>query len=677
MRSDAEIITQFYGDKGHLKQSNRGLEEWRERAKECHAFYAGDTMHYKAFVGDARGRSLVTFNRVKPFVNAVAGFMIQMRREADYSAIHDNEAAQAKFSEYANAFKRYLRGRANADQKETSQDMEMLITGIGAVDTGISYLEDPRGDMAMEKVPFDEFGFDPYSREKNLMDARYVWRRRKMHLEDIEALYDVDADDQEVELSGAGDAGKAEFNPMGGVYNKIGSMDTDVGDKDMANVYYYQWWEYDSYYVANNPIYGMEPNTATMLLQQMETLRNNRGNLSDKYLRDDVFAFNPKSDQLTMTSQVYSDMQALFDLYGVKLEAEKYQRKCYYTAILSGRVVFQKFKSFTQRGFTLMFKTADWDEKNKCWFGMVHSLKEPAKYANKALTEIMWMIASTAKGGYLYEEGAVTNPQQFEAKVLKTDSSVEVAAGALAEGRIQPKSQPVNTTGNDAVLNTALNALPDVVGVNPEFMGNSDNRQVSALLESQRIRQVTATLAVYFDAIALYQKEHAEITLDIIRILAENGSGRRVRILGEQGSQEFAYLLEDYLVDGYEVEINEAPDSATQKQENAEMMLRFGERVAMTGGNIWAMVARYLPIAETDKQELIKMLQPPPAQPDPAMEQMKQLAVAEKQIDIERKTADVKYTQAKAGKEFAGMQQTNLENEYLATRPVNEFNLTI
>ena len=144
---------------------------------------------------------------------------------------------------------------------------------------------------------------------------------------------------------------------------------------------------------------------------------------------------------------------------------------------------------------------------------MVDSLREPSKYMNKSLTEMLYVIASNSKGGVLYEKGAVRNAARFEQQYASTKSAIEVEDGALSGGKLQPKAQAALPTGYENIYNISNQSLAEVTGINREFLGMSEAKQVSALLESQRINQVISTLAGPFDSITLYAKEHARLML--------------------------------------------------------------------------------------------------------------------------------------------------------------------
>jgi hypothetical protein len=381
----------------------------------------------------------------------------------------------------------------------------------------------------------------------------------------------------------------------------------------------------------------------------METVRDTRYDASDSDEQEDLFEFDAKSDYLSMTPDQFNDLKALCDEYGLELDAVKQQRKCYYTALITGERVLRKFKSPDQSGFTIKFKTAAYDPVHRCWYGLVRSLKKPAEYANKAITELLYIIASTSKAGVMYEEDAVDDPRRFEEQYATTQAAIRVNQGALAGGKIMPKGQPVMNTGYDNILAYANNSMTEVSGISKEFMGTSQNKQVAALLESQRINQVLATLATYFDAISLYQLEHARMMITFIRMLAQNSQGRLVKIVGQDGAQQYQQLTEQMMVPEYDIDISEAPTTPAQKEQTTQIMLDFADKMAAMGQNIYHLVIPYLPIKPSDQQKMIKAITP-----DPEMVQQQQQANAQQaEVTSQLNEAIRQGTIAKAARDMA------------------------
>ena len=178
MKSKEEIVKQF---DYHYKNSRYGCKNQWRHIEQCQAFYAGDYMNYRdefAYgYGSSRSIQQVQFNRVKPYVNAVVGFMAQQRRKPDYQARIENKEEQVALTDYLNGYSDYIRENANADQMETQQDKDMVIGGIGVTDTAITIkkgepTKDPNGEIVIERVDPMHVGWDPNATLNNLEDSR-------------------------------------------------------------------------------------------------------------------------------------------------------------------------------------------------------------------------------------------------------------------------------------------------------------------------------------------------------------------------------------------------------------------------------------------------------------------------------------------------------------------------
>ena len=682
----------------HKSISESGLDEQHTTSRDDHTFYSGDSMAYTATVTDKGRRSTVVFNKVKPYIDAVAGFMVQLRRKPEYQARMMDNVQQVELSTYYNGVSDYARDNANLAHLESRQDKEMLITGVSAIDTNITYECNPDGEVKAENIQYDDIFWDPQAREPNLIDSRWVFRRKKFSRKEAEKRFPgVKPDEFESYRSLETNY---TYNPQGGLYDKI-AIGIGVTEEDLVEVYYYQYWELETYYRARNPIYDMiDPAMREQAAQLMEVMRARREAGATQETVEDYFEFDPFAEYLVMTPSIRTDMKEVFEFFDLDVEYQRHDKRVYYTAIITGEKVLSKFKSPDQQGFTIKFKTGDFDQENNRWFGMVQALKHPARYANKALTEMLYVIASNSKGGVMYEESAVENPARFEQQWATTRSAIQVNDGAISGGRIAPKAQASLPNGYENIYNISSQSMNEVTGINKEFLGNASSSQVSALLESQRINQVVSTLACYFDSIALYQKEHAKLMMTYFKMLAENSEGRMVRIVGQDGAARFEELTADRFNMEYDVDIGEAPISATQKQETTQIMLTMADKLAVMGQNIYPMVVPYLPIKESDKAKLIQALQPQAPSPEQmqAQQQLQQIQMEGQMAQIAKTRGDAMLSEARAAKTNAEIdgteanadkaraevlktlaegEQKNLENDAIRSQPINNLDLVI
>jgi hypothetical protein len=688
VKSKSAIVKQF---KQHLQETQRGLGSQYSNTRRTQAFYAGDMMAYRDTMqfSDPYGqkkKAIVQFNKVKPYVNAVKGFMAQNRREAKYVAHMDNNPVQEFYSKYANAMKGYIREQANADQKETQMNGDMLINGYGAMETDMTYgigasTTDPNGQIVMGRLDPLQVGWDPYAREPNLMDARWCFYQRDYALEDAMELFsDDDPDDFENSTDhDLGEDSNYQWYTAGGRYNKIREANIDWSDqkKDMVKVYFYQWYEFENFYRSENPAQTLQnPESKLRAMAELQALTQEIPD-EDK----DLFSFNPTDEVLSFDEKIKKQLEKIF---GDFIEIHSYKRKVFYKAIISGSHIFTDFRSPCQQGFTTKFKTGDYDSKNRIWTGMVNSMMEPVMYYNKALTELMFIIGANSKGGVMVEKSAVDDIQKFEGKYAKTDAVIVVNDGALQKGQIKDKKSPQVTTGYEEIIQLSDASISDVNGIDKTFLGSSERKQETGLLQSRRIKQVVSSLACFFDAETLYQKDWARLLLDLMRIYAENNSGGLFRIIGEDGRDQFLKISKDKLVAQYDVMIVEAPQSPEEKQEFATLISAAADKLLQvdptSAKKLYAIALKYLPLERADQQQIMQILMPTQPQIDPAMvqqlqQQVQALLSDQNQADVKKKLSEFALNLARVGEVHARtgeLDSASTKNKAAAFHDVHE-----
>jgi len=578
MISSKDLIKQF---EHHYNISKQGLKGQYRHIQECQAFYSGDYMAYKDAYAFGRGSSRrlkeVQFNRVKPYVNSIVGFMAQQRRKPNYEARMKDKQEQLAYSDYLNGLSDYIRENAHADQIETKQDLDFIIGGVGVTDTMATIKSEvasrePNGEVLIERVDPLHAGWDPNSVETNLLDSKWVYRAKDYDVEEAEELFNAEEEDFEF-VDNVDDIENYRFNPFGGIQDKIGYEWSDP-ERRMVRVYFYQWFEVETYYRIENPIM-QAPELQGELISAFSVIEPEEG--------DEAFSTNLNGEIVTITKAKRKQVKEIYEFYGLEFNPMDEKRKVYYTAILSGNRVFSKFKSPTQQGFTMKFKTGDRDEVNKIWTGIVASMRDPQRYYNKSLTELMLIIASNSRGGVMYEEDAVDNVQEFEAQWAMNNAAVRVNSGALSGGKIQPKATAAMPSGYENILQISGDSLSAVTGIDESFFGAISGGNETAMLQRQRIKQATVSLALYFDAASLYATEQARMMLSYIRILAEANSGRLFRVYDDDGQPLFEEMRSDFLVDEYDITIGEAPETPIQQEYYTQTLMGMAQSMQAIG----------------------------------------------------------------------------------------------
>ena len=708
MESNDKIAKRFKEQRDHAK---RGLGIQYDNTLLCQSFYNDSQSNYSDWVQFAddngrRRRAMVYFQKIPANIDAIVGFMAQNRRQAKFLAHINDEQQQQLYCKNMNALYTYHRENMNADQIESRQDLDLIVNGYGAIDTDLSYIvgrstNDPNGEIIKMRLDPMRVYWDSTARSPNVTDARYCGYFQDYKLTDALDLFQdsEEKDFEPVSDSDVEDKAGYVYNPWGGLYDKIkldNSVEWSAKEEDMVRVHNHQWFQFETFYRAKNPLYAAtDVFTAMHAKLRMDLIKSElKSYAPDGIEAGDMFDFDPTAEVLTFDAATKAKLVKEF---GDQIDPIPYKRKCYYTAIISGSHVFKAFKSVSQRGFSIKFKTGQYNERGKYWIGMVNAMIEPQKYYNKALTELMFAISANSKGGVMVEESAVEDIADFESKWAKTDAVVMVADGTLANGRIQEKTRPALPTGLENVV-TLADSVISANGVDPAFQGET-NANETGILYKRRIKQILSKFWWVADSATLYQKEDARYCLDLIRVWVELNAGQWINITGKQGAQQFVQVSQDMMAPSYDVTIQEAPQTAEDEQETAQFISQIGDKYMqlqdkMTAGSLYVQAINLLPLDGDIKQNLSQAIMPnqqmiPAAQAQQAIQQLQQQlqqamgvlpqAQAAK-LQSEAQLNAAKIGEVKAGttqrtasamKDLEDAHRTNIETKVIGTHAAN------
>ncbi len=674
MKSDSEITKQF---KIHKKKSDRSLGKQRENTKKCRAFKAGDYQEYidkiqVALQSGQKKRVTVQINKISPYVDAVVGFFSQNRRRPNYLARMESSQIAMFYSKYGNEMSKYCRKSMNADQVETQQDTDLITCGIGVVETEYSFGEgfaakSPNGEIIMGAVDLDTYWYDGSARQTNLIDRRYDCISREFHIDDALDLFE---DSEEGDFDEIQPDQLSDYQYQGdlGAYDRI-RYDWQDKREGMVYVHFYQWYDIEEYYRADNPIKNLK-NPHSMIAAQMELdkiaqeIKDGDDEDEESDIQedqgDDDDDFDPQADILSFNAKTKKRLEESF---GEFIEPQAFRRKVFYTAVLSGDKVFRKFKTAHQ-GFTRKIKTGTYDAKNKIWTGIVNSMMEPQKYYNKFLTELMFIIAANSKGGVIIEEDAVEDIEEFEDQYAKTDVVCVVRPNTISNPngkKIMDKRSAFQPTGYEQLITLVDASISDVAGLDKSFLGSSENKLESAQLNRQRIRQVSSMLAGYMDSITLYGYEHARLMLDLMRIFAENNRGELFKMSGDRGADQFIKISEDKLAPDFDISVEEAPTTPEERSELGDAIAAMADKYMIIpngeakASQLYALALKYKNLENADLQDITQILVPDQNQIDPAayaqlQQQVQQLTAKMTQSQVANIDALTKKTLVDAGK---------------------------
>src|SRR3990172_633308 len=144
---DDELIDELVK---RYKEARRYSASWRKEAREMFKFRAGHqwTDDELAYLEQQR-RPPVTFNRAGTIIDAVVGNEIGNRQEIRY---FPRTLGDSAVNEVATNAVKWVRDQCNAEDEESDAFEDVLIGGMGWVETRIDYDNDLDGRIIMERV---------------------------------------------------------------------------------------------------------------------------------------------------------------------------------------------------------------------------------------------------------------------------------------------------------------------------------------------------------------------------------------------------------------------------------------------------------------------------------------------------------------------------------------------
>lgn len=507
----------------------RHWEKWRRQAEEDFYYYAGEqwTDEDKRKLEDMSRPALV-FNRVAPLVNAVVGAEVNNRREVRYIPREQGDAIK---DELLTSAAEWFRDLADAEDEDSNAFQDTVIAGLGWTETRLDFDENPDGDPLISRI--DPFEMIPDSRavKPNLVDAKRVWRVRDIDHEEAEEMFPKATRTKlhagwaaQFDKSGPHDQDKSD---------QYANEDNDEGAKpSMCRIVECQWIDYEEYWRVPDPESG------------------------------DIVEKDEKQKKL---------LDKLASTAGMpEWPGSKARRKVVKRAWLGGDGVLEMDTPMTPSGlFTYQAITGYYNKKQGVFYGMVRGAKDPQNWANKWLSQVMHILNSQAKGGIIAERDAFEDQREAEQTYARAEAITWARKGAIQNGSIMPKPAPQLPVGFMQLMSEAKNAISEVTGLSPEFLGTREANQ-PGVLEYQRRQSSLNLLAGLFDALRRYRKAQGRILLHLIQ--KHLADGRLVKIVGDDKAQYVPLMSEQFADKEFDIIVDDAPSSPNEKEKTWQII---------------------------------------------------------------------------------------------------------
>ncbi len=538
------------------------------------------------------GRIPVTMDRTNTVINSVTGSEVANRQEVRYIPRTKGDAKQ---NEMLTEGARWFRDMCNAEHEESHAFRDTVICGMGWTETRLDYEENPDGDPKIERIDPLTMYWDHVSRKPNLSDARRIWRVfPDLPIEEARAKF-PDVDDEDLNAAWA----KRSTNESGEPYDASRpryAYDKPMGDGEVepetVTLVEVQWVEREPYYRGQvvTPPPPVDPMMAGMPQMSPEDMQMMAGGgmpqMGGGMMPPGMPPMmppppaQPTVESVELSEEEHSNMLVRAEMMGLGYTAIKQIRKVHYRAFVGGKVL-ESGKLFAPpegsnypvkghcRSFAYNCITGTLDRNKGMFFGLVRLMKDPQKFANKFLTQILHILNTMAKGGIVAERGVFDNDKDAEETWARPDAITWAKTGMLQAGKIQPKASTGFPPQMMQMVELFLSGIRDAPGVNAEQLGMRAADQ-PASLEYQRRQAATTILAPLFDSLKLYRRRQGEVLLYlVINYLAD---GRLVRITGDNDQTQYVpfEIPDDAAV--YDVIVDDAPTAPNQKEQTWQIL---------------------------------------------------------------------------------------------------------
>lgn len=299
--------------------------------------------------------------------------------------------------------------------------------------------------------------------------------------------------------------------------------------------------------------------------------------------------------------------------------------------------------------------------------GMVDNGIGPQEVLNKAVSQFVHILNSSANGGWEVEENSLTNmdTDDLEANGAKTGLVIEYAKGSTPPKRIQPNQVP---TGVDRLIDRATLALKEAT-VPDAMRGNQGAEQSGVAIQSKQ-HASQQQLAVPLDNLAYTRGLLAKRLLKMIQRYYDSHrvfritetdplTGKDVHTMLEinKFDPETGAYLYDVTVGEYDVVVSEQPMQVTFENSQFTQVMEMREKGVAIPDRV---VLRYSNLA--DKHDLIDNLPEPAQAPvDPTLEAKAKLLQAQTRktdADSQRSDMQLLYTGLQTAQVIAQTPQT-------------------
>lgn len=569
---------------------NRGHSNYIDAARLCEDFYMGGGRQWSEVDRQTlaqAGRPCLEFNQIKNKINSAVGYQIGNRMDIGF-----RPRAGAADAETASTLSKLAMQIADNNQfhaKETQVFADGLIQQRGYFDIRMSYDDTILGEVRIDVLdPMDVIP-DPDANSYDPDDWADVVVTRFMTRIEIEALYGSKAarsieDEAGAEFLLGTDGTDHDRNAFGDddhFYDElINSPKDDPGKR--YRIVDRQFWQMDMADVVVTP-------TGDIRLVE---------NVKPEVLADMIAAGGIQTRRRTKRVRwmISTQETVLHDDWS-------------------------PFSHFTVVPFYPTFRRG----RTR---GLVDDAIGPQQLLNKAMSQFLHILNTTANSGWITVAGTLANMTDEDLTDRGAETGLHLMVKKDTKTEDRPQKIPANPvpTGVDRLIDRAGALLEQSTGINEAMSGNQGN-EVSGIAIQTRQFAAQQQLAVPLDNLARTRHMLAKRMLEMIQVFYDQPRIIRITETDAQGNENTteiplnwpdadARILNDLTIGEYDVIVTEAPAQITFENSQFLQALELNEKGAQIP---WPFIIRYSNLA--NKQEIIDAMEQQPAPPvDPTIQ---------------------------------------------------------
>jgi hypothetical protein len=492
---DAELIRWIRKEKAAAKEH---VEKWRHEAKRAYRFRDGKQLteeDQKLLRQQQRPDN--AFNAAQKFIRFVTGIERYAPEALIFSPIDESNEAQQMLSEFVTRCYDWAIAKGSGNYERSCAFEDLLVTGVGILDYYVSRNSDPKGIPQQCRINPLEMWW-PASEKQNMgigSDSSVRWLGRESLIDRQEALSRWPEESTTIRAGLTDSEMRERPEAEGTVQYTIPFIETKPietselgGKKDQLRILEWQWFDDEPGYYFFDPLEGED-----VWLDESK-FRKYRAVLY-RLLRKDV------SDYVRQSKRIY---QKVF--------------------LLNSKHRLGDILNLPGDRFTWNVMTAHYDEEDKIFYGFERVLIDPQRYANKFFNQVLEIMGHQAKGGFLYEEGAVSPKQvdQIDQNYNKPGTWQEVNAQAISGGKLKEKPLPQLPAPTMTLMEYCIRMMENVSGIQPENAFGQGVHDVPGVTLRQKQKSGLLLLAQEFDSLSRFRIEEGKIIFEQLKLLADN-----------------------------------------------------------------------------------------------------------------------------------------------------------